>query len=654
MCLKKSRNVVFSLMVVLLLVTGGQALAQAPQNGEGVGNGVAVDEIESSQISAASIEPIVKETGRISWSIDGLGTLSSSGTIQVEKPSGATVRKAYLAAASMGLSKRKLVNGDVKIDGVDVTWDNEYRCQLSAASLDCWNHWSDVTSMVKSKIDAATSGRIDFTITEVNSLTLDGEILVVIFDDPNQVTSNTIALLFGAQDVDGDNFAIGLSEPLNTDDPQLILDMSLGISYGSQPSTTGKRQFSEVNVNGTRLTTSAGGQDDGAENKNGSLITVGGLDDSNANPPDPFQSGSDSRIDDELYNLKPFVSNSDRKISVTTRNPSNDDNIFFAGFFFGGATAVVGEGVVLTPAFDTNPLNTSHTVTAFVQDTLGNPITNRDVTFTIVSGPNVGTTQVVQTDANGQASFTYTGNTVGTDVIQASFVNNDGETITSNTVQKTWTQIVFDDPNPVFNPGTCTFTTTLYDDQGNVLPNQAVVYTITRPDGTKAENVTAVSDANGKVTITDTCSAFGQGEIELCIDENGNATHDTGEPTNTIQFTQITLLSFTAAATDDQVTLAWETASELDNEGFNLWRSPSADGQFVKINSDLIQAQGNEITGASYSFVDSGVASGVTYYYKLEDVDFYGVSTLHSPVELVYIQAVQERQNKIFLPIIIR
>ena len=42
--------------------------------------------------------PVVTETGLITLSIDGLGTATATGTLQVQKPAGATVRRAFLAA----------------------------------------------------------------------------------------------------------------------------------------------------------------------------------------------------------------------------------------------------------------------------------------------------------------------------------------------------------------------------------------------------------------------------------------------------------------------------------------------------------------------------------------------------------------------------
>jgi uncharacterized repeat protein (TIGR01451 family) len=379
------------------------------------------------------LEPVARETGRVSLSIDGLGTSQGSGIIQVEKPAGATVRKAFLAAAAV-FGFTDLPNGNVRIDGVGVNWD-----LVTSTSISSVNTFADVTSIVKPKIDAAAAGRVDFAITEINSSRIDGETLAVIFDDPNQTTTNTVILLFGAQDVRGDSFAIGLAEPINKSDPNLVLNMSLGISFGFQSTNSGG-QHSTVDVNGQRLSSSAGGQDDGDSSGSG-LLTVGGLDDSNANPVDPLANSGPAgfRTDDELYDLRPFVADGEMMISVATRNPSNDDNIFFAGFFLGSTNAVVGEGIILSPASATNPVGTQHTVTATLQDNLGNPVANRQVNFEVVSGPQAGLTAMSQTDATGRTTFTYTGTAAGTDQIVARTVNSRGETITSNTATKEWT-----------------------------------------------------------------------------------------------------------------------------------------------------------------------------------------------------------------------
>lgn len=63
----------------------------------------------------------------------------------------------------------------------------------------------------------------------------------------------------------------------------------------------------------------------------------------------------------------------------------------------------------------------------------------RGVTFRVVSGPNAGLTSSVLTNSSGQASFAYMSSVPGTDTIEASFVNSQGATVTSNQVTKTWT-----------------------------------------------------------------------------------------------------------------------------------------------------------------------------------------------------------------------
>ncbi|MBI2471526.1 MAG: hypothetical protein HYV59_09835 [Planctomycetes bacterium] len=98
--------------------------------------------------------------------------------------------------------------------------------------------------------------------------------------------------------------------------------------------------------------------------------------------------------------------------------------------------------------------------------------------------------------------------------------------------------------------------------------------------------------------------------------------------------TAVTLSSFSAeAGGDGSVTLTWETATEIDNAGFNLYRSRLKDGNYKKINGELISATGSETAGASYSYEDTPPASG-TYYYKLEDVDTNGASAMHGPVKV--------------------
>jgi Bacterial Ig-like domain (group 1) len=385
----------------------------------------------------AALTPFTSESGKVSLSVDAFGATGPVGTMQVQKHPGATVRKAYLFTATTGFSGYTPVNGEVTLNGAPVTWNP---AQTITNGISSKNGEADVTAIVKPLIDAAPAGIVNVPITEANSGSYDGEILAVIFDDPTVPQPGTVILMYGAQKTSGDDFNVALSDPVDKTNPNFGLDLSLGISFGFQPAS----QFSTIDVNGSRMTSSAGGQDDG-QSSNGALITAGGVGDLNDNPPNPAATdfscvgakGPAPLCDDELYSLLPFVSNGDTALSFHTANPSNDDNMFFAALNVQASAAIVGAGVVLGPAAATNPVGTNHTLTATVQNTNGDPVSGATVTFTAVSGPNAGLTHSSVTDVNGHATFIYSSASAGTDTWTASFTDTAG-LHTSNQATKTW------------------------------------------------------------------------------------------------------------------------------------------------------------------------------------------------------------------------
>ncbi len=96
--------------------------------------------------------------------------------------------------------------------------------------------------------------------------------------------------------------------------------------------------------------------------------------------------------------------------------------------------------------------------------------------------------------------------------------------------------------------------------------------------------------------------------------------------------TLIELSSFTAKASNGRVKLEWVTESEIDNAGFNIWRADAEDGEYVKLNDEIIPAKGSATKGAKYVFTDKTAKNRNTYFYKLQDIDVYGISTFHGPV----------------------
>jgi len=83
-----------------------------------------------------------------------------------------------------------------------------------------------------------------------------------------------------------------------------------------------------------------------------------------------------------------------------------------------------------------------------------------------------------------------------------------------------------------------------------------------------------------------------------------------------------------------ELTITWKTESELDIIGFNLLRSESEDGPFVKINLDLIPPASDPNVGGDHEYIDRDVVSGVTYFYILESIDRQGNATRSDPIAI--------------------
>lgn len=92
----------------------------------------------------------------------------------------------------------------------------------------------------------------------------------------------------------------------------------------------------------------------------------------------------------------------------------------------------------------------------------------------------------------------------------------------------------------------------------------------------------------------------------------------------------VSFIDFYATATIGQTLLQWETASENNIAGFYVVRSTQPNGVYSR-TSDLIDAKGSPIIGGIYSYTDTNLNFGTTYYYKLEIINtsnqtagFYG------------------------------
>jgi len=122
--------------------------------------------------------------------------------------------------------------------------------------------------------------------------------------------------------------------------------------------------------------------------------------------------------------------------------------------------------------------------------------------------------------------------------------------------------------------------------------------------------------------------------------------------TNDCDPTSVDLTGLTASGGVRSAIINWETANEVNNLGFNIYRANTEKGKRVKLNELMIPTRSypGSQAGAYYEYVDTdfpgkpgnGEGSGTilrqakngrTYYYWLESVSINGGTELMGPVE---------------------
>lgn len=84
------------------------------------------------------------------------------------------------------------------------------------------------------------------------------------------------------------------------------------------------------------------------------------------------------------------------------------------------------------------------------------------------------------------------------------------------------------------------------------------------------------------------------------------------------------------------VTVQWNTETELDTAGFNLYRSELDENNYILVNDMLINSEGSATSGATYTFVDSSVESGKTFSYLLEEIQNDGTANRYEDDKFSY------------------
>lgn len=157
---------------------------------------------------------------------------------------------------------------------------------------------------------------------------------------------------------------------------------------------------------------------------------------------------------------------------------------------------------------------------------------------------------------------------------------------------------------------------------------QAQVYAVTEDVNGCCTNFASVSNCYNPAslalgTVTATGLTIGNTYL-LMVDGNGGSICDfTISGWNGTGILPVELINFTGLGMPEYNALNWSTASEKNNDHFNVLRS--FDGlNFDKIGE--IKGAGSTLTTHQYSFHDLDLRSGVSYY-QLEQVDYDGAST---------------------------
>ncbi|NUN09402.1 MAG: T9SS type A sorting domain-containing protein [Ignavibacteriaceae bacterium] len=181
---------------------------------------------------------------------------------------------------------------------------------------------------------------------------------------------------------------------------------------------------------------------------------------------------------------------------------------------------------------------------------------------------------------------------------------------------------LFNEPHSIPDSLAFNITTIGGRDAMRIIPNKAGIFKLggwypTYPD---TASIIAFSPSNDPAEIRNLTYHFSisnmtnQDAAKKLI-ENGFALL-----TSSGGYIPVELLSFAASASNNNVILSWETATELNNSGFEVERKQGSES-FSKIG--FVRGAGTSLLSTGYSFTDTNLEPG-TYTYRLRQLDFDG------------------------------
>ena len=104
----------------------------------------------------------------------------------------------------------------------------------------------------------------------------------------------------------------------------------------------------------------------------------------------------------------------------------------------------------------------------------------------------------------------------------------------------------------------------------------------------------------------------------------------------------VSLSTFTIKSKIDHIALSWTTESEIENIGFIVERRDNSIGSMSGwrelasyVTDNSLNGHGSTSASNEYSYIDRAVQPGLTYEYRLSDVDYKGIVNIHFPVSIL-------------------
>lgn len=106
---------------------------------------------------------------------------------------------------------------------------------------------------------------------------------------------------------------------------------------------------------------------------------------------------------------------------------------------------------------------------------------------------------------------------------------------------------------------------------------------------------------------------------------------------DSLVFVPVELENFTVRNESDKIILQWQTASELNNKGFEVQRK-FGNSDFASVG--FVEGKGTTTEKQFYNFIDKPSENGL-YSYRLKQIDFSGVNHFSDEVEIQFVSSIQ-------------